>query len=101
MSRVPCSRRHVLKADRHEGLAYGALPCLGHLPAHAAVGSNLARGGRGLGQSLRVGGGQRREGVGVLSDKVAHGASNELEAVRVRARRDQRKVSGRTHLQYL
>lgn len=52
MSRVSCSRRRVLKADGHEGLADGALPGLGHLPAHTAVGGHLAGGGRGLGQSL-------------------------------------------------
>lgn len=101
MSCVSCSRRRILKADRHEGLVDGAGPRLGHLPAHAAVGSDLARGGRGRGQSLWVAGRLRREGVGVLPHKVAHGASNELEAVRVRARRDQSKVSGRTHLQDL
>lgn len=52
VSCVPRSRRRVLKADRHEGLMDGTRPRLGHLPAHATVGSDLARGGRGRGQSL-------------------------------------------------
>lgn len=101
MSGVPCGGRRVLEADGHEGLPDGALPRLGHLPAHAAVGSDLARGGRGRGQGLGVAGGQRGERVGVLPDKVAHGASNQLEAVGVGARRDQGEVPGRTHLQDL
>lgn len=101
VSCVPLSWWCVLKDDRHEGLPDGALPRLGHLAADAAVWSYLAGGGRGLGESLGIAGGHRREGVGVLPNKVAHSASDELEAVRIRAWRHESEVSSRAHLQDL
>ena len=101
MSCVPRSWRGVLEDDWHEGLANGALPGLGHLTPDAAVGSYLAGGGRGLGESLGVAGRQRGEGVGVLPYKVAHSACDELEAVRIRAWGDESEVSSGTHLQDL
>lgn len=101
MRRVPCSWGCILKDDWHEGLPNGALPGLGHLTANAAVGSYLARGGRGWGESLGVARGQRGHSIGVLPNKVAHSASNELKAVRVCAWGDKREVSSRTHLQDL
>lgn len=101
MSCVPCSRWGVLKDDRHEGLPNGTLPCLGHLTPNAAVRSYLAGGGRGRGENLGVAGGQRGESVGVLPNKVAHSASNELKAVRICAWGDKSEVSSRTQLQDL
>jgi len=96
--RVAGGWRCVLKDDGHEGLADGALPRLGHLAPDAAVGRHLAGGGRVLQEGLGLAGGQR---VGVLPDEVAHGARDQLEAVRVRSRRDQREVAGGTHFQDL
>lgn len=98
---VPCSWWCVLEDDWHEGLANGALPRLGHLAANAAVGSYLAGGRRGRGESLGVAGGQRGEGVGVLPYKVAHGACDEFKAVRVCAWGDKSEVASGTHLQDL
>lgn len=54
VSCVPRSWWCVLKDDWHEGLTNGALPRLGHLTPNATVGSYLAWGGRGLGESLGV-----------------------------------------------
>ncbi|KAA8594320.1 hypothetical protein FQN60_005154 [Etheostoma spectabile] len=88
----------VLKDDWHEGLANGALPSLGHLTPNAAVGSYLAGGGRGRGESLGVAGGQRGESVGVLPYEVAHSACDKLEAVRICAWGDESEVASRAHL---
>ena len=101
VSRVPLSWWCVLKDDGHEGLPDGALPCLGHLTADAAVWSHLAGGGRGRRESLGIAGGHRRECVGVLPNKVAHSASDELEAVRIRAWGHEVEVSCGAHLQDL
>lgn len=72
--RVSCGRRSVLEDDGHERLPDGALPGLGHFAADAAVGSYLAGGRRRRGEGLGVAGGHRGQGVGVLPNKVAHGA---------------------------
>lgn len=61
----------------------------------------MAGGGRGRGENLGVAGGQRGESVGVLPNKVAHSASNELKAVRICAWGDKSEVSSRTQLQDL
>lgn len=98
---VPCGWRCVLEYDRHEGLADGALPRLGHLPPHAAIRSHLAGRGRGRRESRGDGRGHWGQIVGILPDKIAHFAGNELEAVGVRARGDQREVPGRAHLKDL
>lgn len=98
---VPCGWRCVLEDDRHEGLADGALPRLGHLTAHAAIRSHLAGRGRGRRESRGDGWGHWGQSVGILPDEIAHFAGNELEAVGVRARWDQREVPGRAHLQDL
>lgn len=45
--------------------------------------------------------GQSGESVWVLPNKIAHGASNELKAVRICAGGDEGEVSSRTHLQDL
>ena len=90
--------RSVLEDDGHQGLANGALPCLGHLPPHAAIGRHVAGRGRG---SLGEGGVGGSVHVGVLAHEVAHGARDDLKAVRPGAGRDQGEVTRRTHLQDL
>lgn len=98
---VPLSGRCVLEDDGHEGLADGALPCLGHFPAHAAIGRHIAGGRRSGGKTLGVAGRQRGEGVGVLPHKVAHGACDELKAMGACSWRDKGEVASSTHLQNL
>lgn len=75
-------------------MANGALPGLSDLPPNAAVWCHAAGGG-GRGH---VG---RQRGVGVLAHKVAHGARDDLKAVRVGTRGDQAEVSSRAQLQDL
>lgn len=101
MRRVPGGWRRVLEDDRHEGLADGALPRLGHLAAHAAVGSHLTGRGRGRGQGRGERRGHRGQSVGILPDEIAHFAGDELKAVGVRAGGNQGEVPGWTHLQDL
>lgn len=101
VSCVPCGWRRVLEDDRHEGLADGALPRLGHLTPNAAIRSHLTGRGRGRRESRGDGRGHRGERVGILPDEIAHFAGDELEAVGVRARGNQREVPGRAHLQDL
>lgn len=95
-------RRCILEDDWHEGLANGALPRLGNLPPHAAIGHHVAGGGGCGGGGLEGGGGQGGDmDVGVLSYKVAHGAHDKLEAVGAGARRNQGVVTCGAHLQNL
>lgn len=99
---VPLGWGSILEDDRHEGLANGALPRLGHLTAHAAIGRHVAGGGGSGRLALGMAGGLGGDrGVGVLAYKVAHGACDYLEAVRVGARGNQGEVTGGTHLQNL
>lgn len=90
-----------MKDDRHQRLADGTFPGLGHFAAYAAVGSHLAGRGRRLGKGLRVTRVQRGKSVGVLPNEVAHSASDNLEAVRVSAGWDQTEVARRKHLKDL
>lgn len=101
MRGVPGGWRCVLEDDWHEGLADGALPGLGHLAAHAAVRGHLAGRGRGRGEGRGDCRGHRGQSVGIFPDKVAHFTRDELKAVGVSARGNQREVPGRTHLQDL
>jgi len=98
---VSLGRGRVLEDDRHERLANHALPRPGHLPPHAAVGRHAAGGGRRGREAVGVAGRGGGHGVGVLPDKVAYGARDQLEAVGVGARGDQREVPRGTHLQDL
>lgn len=101
VSCVALSWWSVLKDDWHESLANDALPSLGHLAPDAAVGRYLARGGRVWREGLGVARGQNGEGVGVFPYKVAHGASDELKAVRICSRGHESEVASGTHLQDL
>lgn len=98
---VPLCWRSVLKDDRHEGLANGALPCLRHLASYATVRCYLARWGRRLQDSLWVAWQQWGESVWVLPYKVAHGGCDELKAVGIGALRNKSEVGGWTQLQNL
>lgn len=83
----------ILEDNWHEGLANGALPRLGHLPPHTAIGNHVAGGGGCGGEGLGGGGGQGGDGdVGVLPYKVAHGSHDKLEAVGAGAWRNQGEV---------
>lgn len=99
MSCVPFSWWCILKDDRHEGLANGALPSFCYFPPNATVGRHLARRWRCLRDSLRVAGSQRGEDVGVLPYKVAHSACDKLEAVGICPCGDKIEVSSGTHFQ--
>lgn len=95
--RVSLSRWCILKNDWHEGLANDPLPRLCYLKPNPAVGRHLAGGRWRLWRNLRVAWSHRW--LCDLSNKVAHCACDELEAVRVGALWGNCEVTCRAHLQ--